>query len=102
MRKLRRPCLFAVLLILGFSLGLPTEDLPDTAYDESETLPYEDTSALSDVAAAAAQTSQRLMSSFRLTTAVTPLFVPTDAHDTAAKRSADVRVSLTQLTSLRC
>lgn len=34
---------FVVLLLLGFglSLAVPTEDVPETAYDESEALPCE-------------------------------------------------------------
>ena len=44
MRKLR--CLLAVLvaLVFGLSLAVSAEDVPDTAYDESDSLPYEITS----------------------------------------------------------
>ena len=30
-------------LVLGLSMALPQQDLPETAYDESESLPYEGT-----------------------------------------------------------
>jgi len=32
-----------LLLVLGVSLVVPVEDVPETPYDESETLPYEGT-----------------------------------------------------------
>ena len=41
---MRRPCsilVLFVLLVFGASLVVPAEDAPETAYDESETLPYE-------------------------------------------------------------
>jgi len=43
MRKPR--CILVILLlsVFGVSLAVPAEDLPETAYDESETLPYEGT-----------------------------------------------------------
>jgi len=47
---MRRPCSILVLcVLLGFcvSLAVPAEDVPETAYDESETLPYEATPQLS-------------------------------------------------------
>jgi hypothetical protein len=36
-----------MFLAFGASLAVPAEDLPETAYDESESLPYEMTPALS-------------------------------------------------------
>ncbi len=47
MRKPRCALIFLVLLVLGLSLAVPAEDLPETAYDESETLPFEGTSLFS-------------------------------------------------------
>jgi hypothetical protein len=38
-----------VLLAFGVCLAVPAEDLPETAYDESEGLPYEPTPLLSAV-----------------------------------------------------
>lgn len=34
---------FFVILALGVSLAVPAEDLPETAFDESETPPYDTT-----------------------------------------------------------
>lgn len=41
---MRRPCFVLILFALlgfGMSLAVPAEDVPETAYDESESLPYE-------------------------------------------------------------
>jgi hypothetical protein len=46
---MKRPCFLLILFVLlgfGASLAVPTEDLPETAYDESESLPYETTPPL--------------------------------------------------------
>jgi hypothetical protein len=43
---MRKPCsilVFSVLLSLGLSVFVPAEDVPETAYDESETLPLAST-----------------------------------------------------------
>lgn len=39
--------LLLLLLGLGVSLAVPVEDVPETPYDESETLPYENTPVFS-------------------------------------------------------
>jgi hypothetical protein len=47
---MKRPCsilVLCVLLSIGVSLTVPTEDVPETAYDESEALPYEGTPVVS-------------------------------------------------------
>jgi len=49
---MRKPCfvlIIFVLLAFGGSLGVPAEDVPETAYDESEALPYEGTPLFSSV-----------------------------------------------------
>lgn len=50
MRKLRSILVLFVALVLYISLASPAEDLPETAYDESEVLPYECTPLFSGVA----------------------------------------------------
>jgi hypothetical protein len=47
MRKPGSILLLCVLLGFGMSLIAPAEDVPETAYDESETLPYVSTSVVS-------------------------------------------------------
>jgi len=41
MRKTHFAVLFFVLLAFGLSFTIPAQDLPETAYDESEADPYE-------------------------------------------------------------
>jgi hypothetical protein len=50
---MKRPCSIFVLFVLlafGVSLAVPAEDVPETAYDESEALPFEGTPLLSTIA----------------------------------------------------
>jgi hypothetical protein len=49
---MRRPCFILILFVLlgfGLSLSVPAEDVPETAYDESEGLPYEGAPLFSSV-----------------------------------------------------
>jgi hypothetical protein len=49
---MRRPCFLLILFVLlgfGLSLAVPAEDVPETAYDESEGLPYQSTPVVSIV-----------------------------------------------------
>jgi hypothetical protein len=41
MRRASSILVLFVLLAFGVSLAVPAEDVPETAYDESEALPYE-------------------------------------------------------------
>lgn len=43
MRNLRSFLVLLVVVVFGVSLAFPAEDLPETPYDESETLPFEST-----------------------------------------------------------
>ncbi len=46
---MRKPCsilLLCVLLCFGVSVVVPAEDVPETAYDESDALPYENTAVI--------------------------------------------------------
>jgi hypothetical protein len=57
---MRRPCSILILCVLlgfGVSLAVQAEDVPETAFDESEGLPYEDTPLFSIVGS---QASARL------------------------------------------
>jgi hypothetical protein len=46
MRNARSAIVFLVVLTLGLSLAVVAENLPETAFDESETQPYESTPLL--------------------------------------------------------
>jgi hypothetical protein len=49
MRKPRSVFVLLLLLVFGVSLAIPAEDVPETAYDESEAMPYEGTPLFSMV-----------------------------------------------------
>jgi hypothetical protein len=99
MRKPRSALVLLVLLGLGVSVGVPAEDMPETAYDESETLPFEGTPPFSIVvpeAVAARPTLPTRVSSrcFDLTTR------RCESH--WKNRAKTVRPSLDALTILSC
>lgn len=48
-RKSRSALILLVLLFFSFSLAVPAEDLPETAYDESEASPYQGTPLISNL-----------------------------------------------------
>ena len=47
MTKSRPALVLLIAVVLGVSVAVPAEDVPETAYDESESLPYESTSVFS-------------------------------------------------------
>ena len=47
MTKSRSTLVLFIALFLSVSFAVPAEDIPETAYDESESLPYENTSLFS-------------------------------------------------------
>ncbi len=49
MRKLRSGFVLLLAIVLGLSLAAVPEDVPETAFDESETPPYESTPLFSIV-----------------------------------------------------
>ena len=51
MKRLHAIAVSLVLLVFAAGFAMPAEDLPETAYDESETLPYERAPQLSNVIA---------------------------------------------------
>ena len=103
---MRRPSSIFVLFVLlafGTSLAVPTEDVPETVYDESEGLPYEDTPLVSIVLSPlSARTIEPPLSSLRLRIDAPSPFTPARVHDTDAHRSGDVRISLALLCTLLC
>jgi len=62
MRGIPTYLVFFVVLVLGLSPALPAEDLPDTAYDESETQPYESSVPISNLIAQTASATQTALS----------------------------------------
>ena len=59
MRKTHFPLLFFVLLAFGFGFAVPAQDLPETAYDESQAEPFEPAAVMSDPAPLIAVVSNR-------------------------------------------
>ena len=92
-----------MLLCFGVSLVVPAEDVPDTEYDESESLPYEMTPLLSIVVPlVAAQTTQAVPSSLRPRLGAPSLFTPARVRNTDANRATDTRISLALFCTLLC
>ena len=94
---------FLMMLTLGLPLGFPAENVPETAYDESEALPYESVPVFSiGVPPAAAQTAKRVLSSLHLRFGAPPLFAAAPVYDTDANRPGGARASLALLCTLLC
>jgi hypothetical protein len=101
--KLWFAVVFLMILTFGLFVAFPAEDLPETAYDESEAPPYEVIPLFSiAVPPVAAQITQRLLSSLHLEAGAPSLFVSARVHDADANRSADARSCLTLLCTLLC
>ena len=92
-----------LLLAFGASLAVPAEDVPETAYDESEALPYEGTPVFSIAAPlVAARITPAVRSFLHHKLVASSLFTPARVRDTDVNRSVDARVSLTLLCALLC
>jgi len=92
-----------MILALGLPLGFSEEDIPETAYDESETAPYEGAPLFSILAPPVAdRITQHELSCLRPEPGAPTLFAAARLHDTDANRSDDARVSLALLCTLRC
>ena len=66
MKRMHTCVVLFVLLVLGLSPALPAEDLPGTAYDESETQPYESSPSISNLMAETAFVSQTALSEIQV------------------------------------
>jgi hypothetical protein len=103
---MRRPCFILILFVLlgfGLSLAVPAEDVPETAYDESETLPYESTPPVSIVVSlGAARTTHAVPNSLHHKIVAPSLFSSARARDADANRSANAGISLALLCTLLC
>jgi len=62
MRRMRTCVVFFVLLVLALSPALPAEDVPTTAYDESEAQPYDNSPPISNLGAETASVTQTALS----------------------------------------
>jgi len=94
---------FVVLLVMSLSLTVPAEDLPETAYDESEALPYESTALISDVmpqAAASATQAERVVPRRQPDALFWPPLRRTNG--TVIHRHTEARVALSLICTLLC
>jgi hypothetical protein len=107
MRRIHTCLVFFALLVLGFSPAFPAEDLPDTAYDESETQPYESSPSISSLMAqtpSATQTAlsetQAVRNALRLQTSTPFLLSAKPVTRTDAPRFTEARSLLAQVCTL--
>jgi hypothetical protein len=101
--KSRFALVFLMLLSLGLGLSFPAEDIPETPYDESESVPYEVTPLfLIAKPSVAARTTQAPLSSLHLQLSAPSMFLPAPVPDTDASRSTHARSVLTLFCTLHC
>lgn len=97
--------IFVALLLLGFgvSLAVPTEDVPETAYDESEALPYECTSQYSTIIpSAAVRKTPSPLNPFHSDLQALSTYRPAHGRDVGANRFASARALSALLCVLLC
>ena len=103
---MRRPfSIFILFVLLGFgvSLAVPAEDVAESGYDESETLPYESTPPVSIVVPLRAARTTLVPLRFLPSKLGDPsLFTLPGFRHIDAHRSADARILLAQLCALLC
>jgi hypothetical protein len=103
---MRNPCSILILCVLlgfGMSVPVPAEDVPETAFDKSEGLPYEGITLFSIVMpVVAVRTTQAVLSSLHPRLGASSLFAPVRVRNTDALRPADTRISLALFCTLLC
>ena len=103
MRSLWAILVLLVFLGFGVSLAVPAEDVPETAYDESEGLPYEGTPLFSVVVPqAAARTTRAVPNSSRDELGAPSPLPSAGVCDADALRPANARNSLALCCTLLC
>jgi hypothetical protein len=101
--KPRCAVVFLMVLALGVSLGLPTEDVLDAVYDESESLPFEMILSVANVVLpVTAVTTQAPLSPSRLKVGAPSPVQLAHFRDTDANRPTGARISLALLCTLLC
>jgi hypothetical protein len=63
---MRTSVVLLVLLVLGLSPALPAEDVPTTAYDESEAQPYDNSASISNLMGQTASATQTALSEIQV------------------------------------
>ena len=101
----RRPPILILLVLLSMSvfLSVPAEDVPETSYDESEEMAYEETPLFDSVLPqVAVQTDQMVPRSLDPRPGGLPLLAPACVRGSDSKPLAGVRMSLALLCTLLC
>ncbi len=102
-KKVRFAFVLLLTIVLGLFLAVPAEDLPETAFDESETPAYEGTPLFSiEVPQAAAPEAPDVQSAADLGSGALSPFTSTRSDGENAARSPDVRLALALRSTLRC
>lgn len=103
MKKPRSVFVVLLLLGLGVSLAVPTEDVPETAYDESEALPCECTPQCSTMMLlAAVRTTRSLLNPFHRDVQSLSTYCRTHGRDIGAHRFENARALSALLCILLC
>lgn len=102
MRRAGSILVLFVLLTFGAALAVPAEDIPETPYDESESLPYEATPLFSIALPQVAARTQVPVSSGHPKLVTPSPFTPAHVRDTIADRSVDQRALSALLCNVRC
>ncbi len=90
-------------IVLGLFLTVPAEDIPETAFDESETPAYEGTPVFSiEVPQAAALEAQDVRNAAELRSGALSRLTSTRSNGKDATRSPNIRHALALLSTLRC
>jgi hypothetical protein len=101
--KLYWTVVLLMVLTMGVSLGLPAEDVLDTAYDESEAVPCEviplDSISSSQLSG---RSTQAAPNSLRQKLGVPSRFSCASVRDPNAHQPTDARISLALLCTLLC
>ena len=102
-KKVRFVFVLSLAIGLGLFLAVPAEDEPETAFDESETLPYESTPLFSiEVPQAAGPEAQEVRRVRDLRSGALSPFTPARINGEDATRAPNVRGALALLCTLRC
>jgi hypothetical protein len=102
MKKPRSALILFVLLVLGFSLAVASEDLLETTYDESETQPYEAIPFFSIPLLAAGCTTQVVLRGVRLHFGAPSRLARACFVGKVSHRPAKAHVALALLCTLLC
>ncbi len=102
-KKVRFAFVLSLAIVLGLFLAVPVEDVPETAFDESETPAYEGTPVFSiEVPQAPALEAQDVRSAADLRSGALSPLASTRINGEDSARSTKVRLALALLSTLRC